>query len=108
VVEPLEHDAGGGNATTCDCLHLTIARLSTKCPGRTFPSFVSHFATADLLPFWAYASEYQSVLIDRNEDPDELRNIVDTTVEDDAAELMRTALVSVEAPVDQLVRLGLE
>lgn len=79
-----------------------------KMPGSNVPVIRQPFRDGDLLPFWAYASEYQSVLIDRNEDPDELRNIVGTTVEDDAAELMRTALVSVEAPVDQLVRLGLE
>jgi hypothetical protein len=79
-----------------------------RMPGSNVPVLRQPFRDGDLLPFWAYASEYQSILVDRREDPDEVRNVVGTRVEDDASELLRAALVSVEAPDDQLVRLGLE
>ena len=42
------------------------------------------------------------------EDPDEDRNLAGTPAEKRAAELLRAALVEIEAPDDQLARLGLE
>jgi hypothetical protein len=47
------------------------------------------------------------LLFDRREDAAEQSNRVDGKTEQDATELLRFALHSVDAPEDQLLRLGL-
>ena len=47
------------------------------------------------------------MLFDLANDPHEERDLVGTPAEGDAAEALRAALLEVEAPDDQLARLGL-
>jgi hypothetical protein len=47
------------------------------------------------------------LLFDRHEDAAEQTNRVDGKAERDSTELLRVALNSIDAPQDQLVRLGL-
>ena len=51
--------------------------------------------------------DFEHLLFDRREDVAEQSNRVDGKAERDSAELLRVALNSVDAPQDQLVRLGL-
>ncbi|MCU1387500.1 MAG: betC [Ilumatobacteraceae bacterium] len=83
-------------------------------PGSAVPVIRQPFRAGDLLPFWAYASRYETLLFDRVEDPFETRDLVADGADGaarasvvEATELLRHALVSVDAPDDQLVRLGL-
>ena len=76
-------------------------------PGSTIPVIRQPFQPGDLLPFWAYAQEYETLLFDRGEDPHETRDLSRLGRAGDAEELLRDALLSVDAPSDQLVRLGL-
>jgi arylsulfatase A-like enzyme len=76
-------------------------------PGSTVPVIRQPFRAGDLLPFWAYAAEYQTIMFHRGEDPDERINRIDDAVARDAEELLRSALVSVGAPSEQFERLGL-
>jgi len=59
------------------------------------------------LPFWAMGKDFEHLLFDRREDAAEQSNRVDGKTEQDATELLRVALNSIDAPQDQLVRLGL-
>jgi arylsulfatase A-like enzyme len=76
-------------------------------PGSTVPVIRQPFRAGDLLPFWAYAAQYETWLFDRNEDPQETVNRVGDRKAKDAEELLRTALTSVSAPAEQFERLTL-
>jgi arylsulfatase A-like enzyme len=80
-------------------------------PGSTIPVIRQPFRPGDLLPFWAYAPQYETLLFDRREDPAEADDLAGgrggATAVDEATELLRHALITVEAPDDQFVRLGL-
>ena len=76
-------------------------------PGTTVPVIRQPFVEGDLLPFWAMAAQFEHILYNRQEDPQESTNRIDGSYESDAVELLRHALVQVEAPTDHLVRLGL-
>jgi len=80
-----------------------------RMPGSAIPVIRQPFVPGDLLPFWAYASEYETLLFDRVEDPFERRNIADDhgVAAADAAEVLRHALASVDAPDDHFIRLGI-
>jgi len=84
-----------------------------RMPGTTIPVIRQPFQAGDLLPFWAIAKQMETLLFDRIEDPAEEHDVMGETsassraAADDAAELLRHALVTVDAPTDQLVRLGL-
>jgi arylsulfatase A-like enzyme len=78
-----------------------------KMPGSTIPVIRQPFREGDLLPFWAMGKDFEHLLFDRREDLAEHSNRVDGKTEHDATELLRVALNSVDAPQDQLVRLGL-
>jgi hypothetical protein len=78
-----------------------------KMPGSTIPVIRQPFREGDLLPFWAMGKDFEHLLFDRHEDVAEQSNRVDGKAERDSAELLRVALNSVDAPQDQLVRLGL-
>ena len=76
-------------------------------PGSSIPVIRQPFRAGDLLPFWAYASQYETWLFDRREDPAETVNRVEDAIAREAEELLRAALVSVSAPSEQFERLGL-
>lgn len=77
-------------------------------PGSTVPVIRQPFTPGDLLPFHAYDVETDHHrLFDLDDDPDELVNRAGTTAEADAVELLRNALQAVDAPQEQLQRLGL-
>ena len=77
-----------------------------RMPGSTVPVIRQPFATGDPVPFWAQDSKYLGdQLFDRINDPLESRNRLD--VASAPLEAMREALRALEAPSDQLERLGL-
>jgi hypothetical protein len=78
-----------------------------RMPGSTIPVIRQPFQPGDLLPFWAYAQEYETLLFDRIEDPHETRDISATRQSAGAVELLRVALQTVDAPDDQFARLAL-
>ena len=78
-----------------------------RMPGSRVPVIRQPFAAGDRLPFWAHGAFCGSQLFDLSEDPGEERNLCGTPLEKDAREQLREALREVEAPDDQLVRLGL-
>jgi len=82
------------------------ARLD-RMPGSKVPVIRQTFGPGDFLPYWALGPFRGSHLYDLREDPSESRNLVGGAEERRAEELLRAALASVEAPEDQLVRLGL-
>ncbi|MBM3718726.1 MAG: sulfatase [Actinobacteria bacterium] len=76
-------------------------------PGSTIPVIRQPFRAGDLLPFWARAREYETILFDRREDPGEAVDRSGDPVVAEAEELLRTALVEVSAPSEQFERLAL-
>ncbi len=84
------------------------AHLATM-PGSSVPVIRQPFAAGDQVPFWAFGGvdPLPSRLFDTAEDPDELHDLVGTGSEAEAIELLRSALREVEAPREQLERLGL-
>lgn len=76
-------------------------------PGSTIPVIRQPFREGDLLPFWSYAKQYETILFHRGEDPDELVNRIDDSIAKDAEELLRVALTEVDAPSEQFERLAL-
>ncbi|HRE01650.1 MAG TPA: sulfatase [Ilumatobacteraceae bacterium] len=78
-----------------------------RMPGSTIPVIRQPFVPGDMLPFWAYAPQYATLLFDRIEDPDETVDRSADRIAADAAELLRVALTEVAAPDDQFVRLAL-
>jgi arylsulfatase A-like enzyme len=78
-----------------------------RMPGSKVPVIRQPFRAGDLLPFWALGPFRGSRLFDLADDPDEQHDLCGTPRERVAEELLRAALQEVEAPDDQLVRLGL-
>jgi hypothetical protein len=78
-----------------------------RMPGSTVPVIRQPFRAGDLLPYWGWGGFSGSELYDLGEDPDEGRDLAGTAVEKEAADQLREALVEIEAPTDQLERLGL-
>jgi arylsulfatase A-like enzyme len=78
-------------------------------PGSEIPVIRQPFAPGDVLPFWASGESNigRHHLYDLSVDPDEHENRTGESVEAEMTDLLRTALVEVEAPDDQLARLGL-
>ncbi len=81
----------------------TLARM----PGSSVPVIYQPFAAGDALPFWAWGAFDGNHLYDLRDDPGEQRNQVGGAAERAAAEAPRAALQTVEAPPEQLARLGL-
>ena len=79
-----------------------------RMPGSDVPVIRQPFGPGDPLPFWAYGSFDGNHLFDLGEDPTEEHDGVGSAAEKQAADELREALRSVEAPSDQFVRLGLE
>jgi arylsulfatase A-like enzyme len=87
-----------------------------RMPGSSIPVLRQPFAAGDRLPFWAVARYESHLLFDLGEDPGEERNLAAArgtataalgAREGELVERLRAALVEIEAPGDQLVRLGL-
>jgi hypothetical protein len=76
-------------------------------PGSKVPVLRQPFRAGDLLPYWALGTSGRSELYDLADDPGEERNLCGTPAERAAEEKLRAALGEVEAPDDQLLRLGL-
>lgn len=76
-------------------------------PGSTIPVIRQPFREGDMLPFWAYAKQYETLLFDRKEDPGETTNRISDAIATDAEELLRTALLEVNAPSEHFERLSL-
>ena len=78
-----------------------------RMPGTTVPVIRQPFRAGDLAPYWAAGGFRGSRLFDLADDPGEERDLCGTPLEKDLAEKLRVALREVEAPDDQLERLGL-
>ena len=78
-----------------------------RMPGSAIPVLRQPFQPGDLIPFWGSGRFSGSHLYDLREDPAEERNLAGTARENELAERLRTALLAVDAPADQLERLGL-
>lgn len=78
-----------------------------RMPGTRVPVIRQPFGAGDRLPLWAWGEFSGSHLYDLRDDPHEERNLAGGAAERDAADALRAALESVEAPRDQLERLGL-
>ena len=78
-----------------------------RMPGSTIPVIRQPFAAGDPLPYWASARMRGNLLFDLSDDPSEERNLAGTPAEKEQADRLREALLAIEAPDDQLVRLGL-
>lgn len=77
-------------------------------PGSDVPVIRQPFAKGDPVPYWALgAAPHDHYLFDLKEDPGERRNLVGTALERQAIDRLRAALEEVEAPSDQLERIGL-
>jgi arylsulfatase A-like enzyme len=76
-------------------------------PGSDVPVIRQPFEPGDPLPFWVGANTVDAhFLFDVDDDPEENENLVGTAAEADMIEMLRGALKAVEAPGDQLERLG--
>ncbi len=76
-------------------------------PGSDIPVIRQPFERGDPLPYWSYGGKAgDHELFDVAEDPDEERNLAGSPDEKRAIDLLRAALDEVEAPADQLERLG--
>jgi arylsulfatase A-like enzyme len=78
-----------------------------RMPGSRVPVIRQPFREGDLLPFWSIGTPPGNHLWDVAEDPGEDRDRAGEPVEKDLEEKLRAALRELEAPDDQLLRLGL-
>ncbi len=78
-------------------------------PGSDVPVIRQPFEPGDRVPFWVGNNAVDAhFLFDVGNDPQENENLRGTAVEADMVELLRVALRAIEAPDEQLVRLGIE
>jgi hypothetical protein len=78
-----------------------------RMPGSTVPVIRQPFRDGDLLPFWGLGAFSGNHLYNLRDDPTEEHNLAGASAEKDGAEKLRAALKEIEAPEDQLERLGL-
>ena len=78
-----------------------------RMPGSRIPVIRQPFRAGDTLPFWAMGKFSGNCLYRVRDDPAEENNLAGSRAEKDAADALRAALVSIDAPADQLERLGL-
>lgn len=83
-------------------------------PGSDVPVIRQPFEPGDMLPFWAYGGLVdENILYDRVDDPGQERNLASphgvspASLEKVLIEILRGALISIDAPDDLLGRLGL-
>jgi arylsulfatase A-like enzyme len=79
-----------------------------RMPGSRVPVIRQPFRAGDFLPYWGFGEFVGTRLWDHAEDPGEERNLAGTPLEEQLTEKLRAALREVDAPDDQLVRLGLD
>jgi len=77
-----------------------------KMPGSTVPVIRQPFMASDVLPFWAYTGFVGTLAYDLAEDPEEDHDRAREKLGARLDGLLHDALVEMEAPDDQLVRLG--
>jgi hypothetical protein len=77
-----------------------------RMPGSNIPVIRQPFHADDRLPFWAYTHFVGTLAFDLGDDPAEERNRATDSLGKELADVLREALRTVEAPDDQLVRLG--
>ncbi|MFQ5514503.1 MAG: sulfatase [Myxococcota bacterium] len=78
-----------------------------RMPGSRVPVIRQPFREGDLLPFWSVGTPPGNHLWNLKDDPDELRDLAGSPIERQLEERLREALLEIEAPADQLERLGL-
>lgn len=78
-----------------------------RMPGSKIPVIRQPFTPGDMFPYWAYGRFSGNHLYDLNDDPNEEHNLAGEKIEGDVADLLRRELIKIEAPDDQLSRLGL-
>jgi arylsulfatase A-like enzyme len=79
-----------------------------RMPDSAVPVIRQPYGPGDPRPFWAYGEPFGGHLcFDLAEDPEETRNLADERAGAEGEELLREALVAVDAPDDQFARLGL-
>jgi arylsulfatase A-like enzyme len=79
-----------------------------RMPGSAIPVIRQPYAPGDALPFWVSRGiDGRHHCYDVDVDPDERENRVGEAVERELADLLVTSLREVEAPAEQLARLGL-
>ncbi len=78
-----------------------------RMPGSSIPVIRQPFQEGDLLPYWSQGTPAGNALWDRIEDPGEDHDLAGSAAENRQAERLREALRAVDAPLDQLERLGL-
>lgn len=78
-----------------------------RAPGTRVPVIRQPFAAGDMLPFWARGGFTGNHLFDLHDDPTEEHNLAGDRREGEMEERLRCALLEVDAPSDQLERLGL-
>lgn len=77
-------------------------------PGSEIPVIRQPYREGDMLPWWSANPRIDDhSLFDLHDDPNEENNLRDTPLEKQMGELLREALREVEAPQEQLERLGL-
>ncbi len=78
-----------------------------RMPGSSIPVIHQPFAAGDPVPYWALGRFEGNQLFRLREDPAEEENLAGTPAEGEAADKLREVLVGLEAPREQLDRLGL-
>ncbi|HKE11454.1 MAG TPA: sulfatase [Myxococcota bacterium] len=78
-----------------------------RMPGSRIPVIRQPFAKGDPLPYWSLGVTPGNLLFDLANDPTEDQNLAASPREREAAQKLRAALLEIEAPPDQLERLGL-
>jgi hypothetical protein len=77
-------------------------------PGSEIPVIRQPFQPGDMLPYWCAGQRInEHYLFDIYNDPAESENLLGTNSEIDMQDLLRTALAELDAPDEQLIRLGL-
>lgn len=79
-----------------------------RMPGSDVPVIHQPYGPGDPIPFWARARFSGNHLYNLDDDPDEAFNLAGGAREKTFANLLRAALIELEAPRSQLQRLGLE
>lgn len=77
-------------------------------PGSEIPVIRQPFEAGDLQPYWSMGNLGKTHLYNLKNDPTEEEDLVGSPVEKELAGRLRDALKQLEAPEDQLQRLGLE
>jgi len=78
-----------------------------RMPGSTIPVIRQPFGSGELLPFWAYGTRSENYLFDLDADPDETRNLAGDARAQRLRSQLADALREIEAPSEQMIRLGL-